>query len=123
MTFRIASLLLALGFTTLPSYGKKRPQQHREVPMEATAYARPGTTKSGAKTERGVIAADPKVLPLGTKVKVTGAGSHSGEYVVKDTGKEIKGREIDIFVPSHGEAKKFGRKDVKVKVVKPAPPK
>jgi len=89
--------------------------------MKATAYARQGTTSSGARTQRGVIAADPNVLPLGTKVKVENAGRYSGRYVVKDTGRKIKGRKIDLFIPSRREAKEFGRKDVKVKVVEPAP--
>lgn len=93
----------------------------RPVAMQATAYAQHGTTASGDQTHRGVIAADPDVLPLGTKVKITGAGPHSGHYVVKDTGRKIKGRKVDLFIPSRREAKKFGVKSVKVQVVKPAP--
>jgi 3D (Asp-Asp-Asp) domain-containing protein len=89
--------------------------------MKATAYARRGTTRSGAQTRRGIVAADPRVLPLGTKVKVENAGRYSGHYVVKDTGRKIKGRKIDLFVPSHREARQFGKKDVRVKVVEPAP--
>ena len=115
-------IVFGLLLSILPlSAEHKRIRHKRPVPMEATAYAQHGTTKSGAQTRRGVVAADPHVLPLGTKVKVTGAGRYSGEYVVKDTGKKVKGRTIDVFMPSRREAKQFGRKDVKVKVVKPAP--
>jgi 3D (Asp-Asp-Asp) domain-containing protein len=115
-------LLIAFGLTILPISAKDPQIRHkRETPMKATAYSTKGTTKSGAQTKRGVIAADPKVLPLGTKVKVTGAGPYSGHYEVKDTGKKIKGKKVDVFIPSNREAKKFGVKDVKVKVVKPAP--
>lgn len=120
MTARI--LLLALGLSILPISAAKHPRKGREFSMKATAYAQHGITRSGAKTRRGIIAADPKVLPLGTRVKVTNAGPYSGHYVVKDTGKRIKGRKIDVFMPSHREAKRFGRRDVKVTVVKWAPP-
>ena len=119
MTGRI--LLAALGLSILPISAAERPRRHREIPMKATAYAQHGITKSGAKTRRGIIAADPRVLPIGTKVKVTNAGPYSGQYVVKDTGKKIKGRKIDVFMPSHREAKRFGVKNVKVKVVQPPP--
>ena len=116
-----AGALLAIGLSILPLPARERPRQHREIRMEATAYAQHGTTLNGTKARRGVIAADPRILPMGTKVRVTGAGEYSGHYVVEDTGRGIKGREIDLFIPSHREAKRFGRKDVKVKVVKPAP--
>jgi 3D (Asp-Asp-Asp) domain-containing protein len=110
-------ILLAAILGAGPACAKER----RATPMKATAYARRGTTKSGEKTRRGIVAADPKVLPLGTKVKVENAGKYSGHYVVKDTGRKIKGRKIDLFVPSHREARQFGKKDVRVKVVQPAP--
>jgi 3D (Asp-Asp-Asp) domain-containing protein len=64
-----------------------------------------------------VVAADPKVLPLGSKVEVQGAGEHSGTYVVEDTGPAVKGHELDLYVPDDREAKRFGRKDVEVKVL------
>lgn len=123
---RIAARILsiALGLAILPVFAKDpRIRHRRETPMKATAYSQKGTTKSGAPTRRGVIAADPKVLPIGTKVKVTGAGRYSGHYEVKDTGRRIKGRKVDVFIPSNREARKFGVKDVKVKVIKPAPKK
>jgi 3D (Asp-Asp-Asp) domain-containing protein len=48
---------------------------------------------------------------------VEGAGPYSGEYVVDDTGPKIKGREIDIFIDDPGEAKRFGRKAVRIRVL------
>ena len=119
---RRLTLTLALLVAALPLSSEQRKIRHRRpVAMEATAYAQHGVTKSGAHTRRGIIAADPRVLPIGTKVKVENAGAHSGNYVVKDTGRKIKGRKIDIFMPSRREAKQFGRKDVKVRVLQPAP--
>jgi len=86
--------------------------------FEATAYSNHGVTASGEPTRRGTAAADPSVLPLGTRVRVTGAGRYSGEYVVRDTGREVDGHTIDIFVPDERAAKRFGRRQVKVEVVR-----
>jgi 3D (Asp-Asp-Asp) domain-containing protein len=82
----------------------------------ATAYSLSGPTASGSFTKRGIIAADPRVLPLGTVVQIR-AGSYSGTYRVMDTGGRIRGRKIDIFVPDRREAMHFGRRSVKVKVL------
>jgi 3D (Asp-Asp-Asp) domain-containing protein len=116
------ALILFLAIASAPLHADHLRIRHkRPVRMKATAYAQKGTTASGDPTRRGIVAADPHVLPLGTKVKVTGAGPYSGTYTVKDTGRKIKGRKVDVFMPSRREAKKFGKKDVKVQVVKPAP--
>lgn len=82
----------------------------------ATAYSLRGRTASGRPVSRGLIAADPSVLPLGTRVQVE-AGSFSGEYLVADTGGAVKGRRIDIWTPSTREALQFGRRAVKVTVL------
>ena len=82
----------------------------------ATAYSLRGRTASGKPVSRGLIAADPRVLPLGTRVRVE-AGSFSGEYVVADTGGAVKGRRIDIWTPTSREALQFGRRAVKLTVL------
>ena len=81
--------------------------------FSATAYCLKGRTASGAGVRRGIVAADPRVLPLGTRINLN-AGSYSGSYVVADTGGAIKGRKLDIWVASCSEAKRFGRRNVKV---------
>ncbi len=81
----------------------------------ATAYSLRGRTASGKPVSRGLIAADPSVLPLGTRVRVE-AGSLSGEYVVGDTGGGVRGRH-DIWTPSASEARRFGRRAVKLTVL------
>ena len=86
--------------------------------FEATAYADHGVTASGHETRKDTAAADPRVLPLGTRVRVTGAGAYSGEYVVRDTGREVAGHRLDIFVPDERAAKRFGRKRVRVEVLR-----
>jgi len=81
----------------------------------ATAYALPGRTASGQTVRRGLIAADHS-LPLGTRVRLE-AGRYSGEYLVADRGGKVRGRVIDIWVPSNGEAIRFGRRPVKLTIL------
>lgn len=81
--------------------------------FSATAYCLKGRTASGAGVRRGIVAADPRVLPLGTRINLN-AGSYSGSYVVADTGGAIKGRKLDIWIASCSEARRFGRRTVKV---------
>jgi 3D (Asp-Asp-Asp) domain-containing protein len=79
----------------------------------ATAYVLRGITASGERVREGIIAADPKVLPLGTVVEIRGMG----RYVVKDTGRLIKGRRIDIWMPKRADAIQFGKRTVYLTVV------
>jgi len=84
--------------------------------FEATAYSLRGRTASGAVTAPGMIAADPRVLPIGSRVRIE-AGSYTGEYVVADTGGAVRGKRIDIWTPSSREAMRFGRRTVKLTVL------
>lgn len=85
--------------------------------FEATAYSVTGTTAAGTHTGPGIVAADPTVLPLGSRIRVDGAGAYSGVYTVGDTGPAVTGREIDIFIPDDGAARRFGRRRVGVQVL------
>jgi 3D (Asp-Asp-Asp) domain-containing protein len=85
-------------------------------PYVATAYSLRGRTASGRMVSRGLIAADPSVLPLGSRVRLEHPG-YSGEYLVADTGGAIRGRRIDIWTPSTSEAMRFGRRTVKLTVL------
>ncbi|MBC7795335.1 MAG: 3D domain-containing protein [Pyrinomonadaceae bacterium] len=82
----------------------------------ATAYCLKGRTAQGSGVRRGIIAADPRVLPLGTRVQIS-AGAWSGNYTVTDTGGAIKGRIVDIWVPNLSEARRFGRRAIKIAVL------
>jgi 3D (Asp-Asp-Asp) domain-containing protein len=82
----------------------------------ATAYSLRGRTASGQMVAKGLIAADPRHLPLGSRVRIQ-AGAYSGEYVVADTGGLVRGRRIDIWTPSSREAMRFGRRTVKLTVL------
>lgn len=84
-----------------------------------TAYCDVGETASGAHTRRGIVAADPNVLPLGSRIRVQGLGkAFDGTYDVEDTGREVKGRELDIFMRDCRQAKVFGRKPARVKILR-----
>lgn len=84
--------------------------------FRATAYSLRGRTRLGTYVRRGVIAADPRVLPLGSVVRLK-AGKYSGVYSVHDTGKKVKGKAVDVWMPSRGEARQFGRRGVKLQVL------
>jgi 3D (Asp-Asp-Asp) domain-containing protein len=84
----------------------------------ATAYSLRGRTASGRFVTRGLIAADRRLLPLGTRVRLE-AGTYSGEYLVADRGGAVRGRKIDIWVPSTSEAMRFGRRPVKLTILQP----
>lgn len=105
--------LLVLALLAVPAAARAR------VPrtFEATAYSVSGTTADGDTTYRGTVAADPAVLPLGTRIRVSGAGRYSGIYVVKDSGTKVQGAHIDIYMPSAAEAKRFGKRRVRVRVL------
>lgn len=86
------------------------------VEFNATAYCLKGRTASGMDAQPGMIAADPRVLPLGTVVHLR-SGSYTGTYKVMDTGGRIRGRRVDVYVATHKEAVQFGRRQVKIKVL------
>jgi len=86
--------------------------------MEATAYlptdgSGAGITATGIKATYGVVAVDPRVIPLGTKVYIPGYGV----ALAADTGGAIKGYKIDLCMESYGECMRFGRRNVTVYVL------
>jgi len=111
----IAVLLLASGLAAAgPHTSKHRPTRYR---VEATAFCLHGETAAGTRSRVGTIAADPAFLPIGTRVRVSEAGQHSGVYTVTDTGSKIQGRRIDLRLATPAEAKRFGRKRLHIQVL------
>lgn len=90
----------------------------QRMSFTATAFSNVGLTTKGNITKPGTAAADPAIIPLGSRVRVTGAGSYSGEYTVTDTGTKIAGRRIDLYIPNRTAAKAFGKKRVRVEILK-----
>ena len=94
----------------------------KEIFVTSTAYTAncsgcSGTTATGvnlhANPNSKVIAVDPRVIPLGTKVHVEGYGY----AIAADTGGAIKGNKIDVFFPSKQMHMNWGRKKVKIKIL------
>lgn len=85
-------------------------------PFEATAYCDYGFTASGVWVRDGIVAGDPRVLPLGSVIDIRVDGEVLGRHRVMDTGGAIKGYIIDIWMPTCEEAVAFGRREVKVRV-------
>ncbi len=89
-----------------------------EIDMEASAYlpsdgGGSGITASGMMARRGVVAVDPSVIPLGTRLYIPGYGM----AVAADTGGAIVGDRIDLCMEDYGEAMNFGRRTVKVYIL------
>ena len=85
-------------------------------PFEATAYCDRGFTSSGAWTRRGLVAADPRVLPQGSVIDIKYEDTTLHEYRVMDRGSAVKGYRIDIWMENCDDAVAFGRRPVRVRV-------
>jgi 3D (Asp-Asp-Asp) domain-containing protein len=85
--------------------------------VRATAYCQSGTTKSGLRARTGVVAADPRILPVGSVLRII-EGVTAGVYTVLDTGAAVKGRKIDIFIPNCRSARMFGAQTLRVRVLR-----
>ncbi len=89
----------------------------RILTMKATAYcphrccgSPHGRTATGRRAEYGIVAVDPRVIPLGSVLYV----DEYGFAIAADTGRLIKGLRIDLCFPSHREAARFGRRTLRV---------
>jgi 3D (Asp-Asp-Asp) domain-containing protein len=78
--------------------------------VTATAYTLQGHTATGAPVGYGVVAVDPSVIPLGTRITIPGYG----EGVAADTGGAIQGAVIDLWFPTAAEAANWGRQTVTI---------
>jgi 3D (Asp-Asp-Asp) domain-containing protein len=112
----VATVLLALtvGCATVPV------RRGTEDTFTATAYCDSGITKSGRRTREGTLAADLRLLPLGSVVRITAAGNDRYErlYTVLDTGASMRGRRVDIYVRDCDEARRFGVRRVRLRIVR-----
>lgn len=95
-----------------PKPAPRAPDGSRTITVSATAYSLSGTTASGLPVGPGIIAVDPSVIPLGTRVFVPGYG----EAVAADTGSAVQGNIIDVWLPSYADAVAWGRKSLTITV-------
>jgi len=86
------------------------PGHGTKMTVSSTGYCLQGDTATGVPTSPGVVAVDPTVIPLGTRMSVPGYG----EGVAADTGSAVKGRMIDVWFKSCADAMAWGRKTVTI---------
>lgn len=113
---------------------KKRVNTHskgftykEKLTVTATAYdpypaggSGKGITANGMKAQFGVVAVDPKVIPLGTKLYIEATDGSSWTYgycIAADTGGAIKGNKIDLCYNTVGECIQFGRRSANVYIL------
>lgn len=70
-------------------------------------------TATGKEIKEGMVAVDPKVIPLGTKIEI----KDMGIFIAEDTGGKINGNRIDIYFDTKKEAKEFSRKGIWVRII------
>jgi len=93
----------------------------RLMTVKATAYcpngccgSSHGRTATGRRAEYGIVAVDPRSIPLGTALYV----DRYGFAIAADTGRKIKGARIDLCFPTHREAMEFGTRSVRVLILR-----
>ena len=117
----VIALLVAQGCARAPRPRQPAQRVPAAVPASytVTAYCMGTTTAAGTRVAPGVVAADPKVLPLGTVIRLAGlAGRYNGTYTVMDTGSKIRGRRLDLYLRDCREAIRFGRRTGRVSIVR-----
>jgi cystine transport system substrate-binding protein len=82
----------------------------RTLTVDAVAYSLPGHTASGLPVGHGVVAVDPNVIPLGTRMFVPGYGA----AVAADVGTAVQGTIIDLWFSTLGQAQAWGRRTVTI---------
>ena len=94
------------------AFGQPQAPQAYRIKVDAVAYSLPGSTALGVPVGKGVVAVDPKLIPLGTKLHVPGYGPG----LAADVGYAIKGRIIDLWFPTRAQARQWGRRTVTITV-------
>lgn len=107
--------IVSMGIITSVSRAGQRLNFSEARYMQSTAYTYTGNrTATGEQPAVGVVAVDPRVIPLGTRMYIEGYGyAHAG-----DTGGAVKGNKIDVFLEQRSQCMSWGRRTVKVYLLK-----
>ena len=93
-----------------PTGGGSPPGTAGTLTVSATGYSLRGRTATGAPVGWGVVAVDPSVIPIGTRMTIPGYG----EGIAADTGGAIQGNTIDLWFPTLAQANAWGRRTVTI---------
>jgi 3D (Asp-Asp-Asp) domain-containing protein len=122
ITFAYETRMLDSGYTAwleMISSEDEAPGPGSHLVFDATAYCKGLTTAAGVNVRRGIAAADPRLLPVGSVVTLaTGDPEYNGVYTIMDTGPKVQGRLLDLYLWSCHEALKFGRRRIEVTVLR-----
>ena len=78
-----------------------------------TSYSLRGATFTGTRARRGVCAVDPRHVPLGSRLFIPGYGWAKAE----DTGRKVRGRRLDVWLPSRGACLRWGVQRLRVRLM------
>jgi 3D (Asp-Asp-Asp) domain-containing protein len=96
--------------TAVPAAAAPIAEGAHTLTVTATGYSLPGRTSTGLPVGPGVVAVDPSVIPLGTRMTIPGYG----EGVAADTGSGVQGYTIDLWFPTLADALAWGRRAVTI---------
>ena len=84
----------------------------RTLTVSSTGYALPGHTATGIPVGWGVVAVDPALIPLGSRMTIPGYG----QGVAADTGGAVRGATIDLWFPTLAQARAWGRRTITITI-------
>ena len=108
----VAALCGAIVTSGGSALGQPTTHARYRMKVDAVAYHLPGSTALGVPVRRGVVAVDPRLIPLGTKLHIPGYGPG----LAADVGTAIKGPIIDLWFPNTALARQWGRRTVTITV-------
>ena len=82
------------------------------ITVSSTGYSIRGRTSTGMPTAAGVVAVDPAVIPLGSRLTIPGYGTG----IAADTGGSVHGNVIDLWVPTEQQARAWGRRTITITI-------
>lgn len=121
LTGAVGALLIIQGCAAnpRPRTPTSRAPLAQPASFTVTAYCMGRTTAAGTRVAEGVVAADPRVLPLGTVIRLAGLdGRYNGVYTVMDTGPKVRGHRLDLYLRDCAEAVRFGRRTGQVSIAR-----
>lgn len=105
----------------IPGAGDGKPEDYAKLlTCQSTAYCLRGTTASGKKTQKGYVAVDPSVIPLGTWLYIESLTPGIEDYgycIAADTGSAIVGNMVDVYFYTEDECRVWGRRDINVYIL------